>query len=490
MSLSVRLQPGLSKDAATANMIASDDDPIVAIATAPGRAGIGVVRVSGARIGPIAEGLLGGAAAARLQPRHATRARFLDANGRVIDDGIVILYRAPNSYTGQDVLELQGHGGPTVQRMLLARCLDAGRAIGARLAQPGEFTRRAFLNDRIDLAQAEAVADLIDASTEAAARSASRSLTGEFSEALSQLAQRLTQARALIEATLDFPEEDLEQIGARDVRERVQALQHSVDDVMRRARLGAVLRDGLRAALVGEPNVGKSSLLNALAGQDVAIVTPHPGTTRDRIERSVDIGGLVLNFIDTAGLRPTTDEVERLGIDRTLAAVAESDVVVELTDATGEAGCHPHDSHDPRLSLSAGTDWRSRIGPHASHLLVVNKVDLSGDAPGLRDGRMYVSAKTGAGLDSLRAELLRRAGWDHPPSDEGVYLARTRHLDAIARTQQHLQQAATQLRPDGLHPELAAEELRLAGLALGEITGPVATDDILGEIFSRFCIGK
>ncbi|MBV8208888.1 MAG: tRNA uridine-5-carboxymethylaminomethyl(34) synthesis GTPase MnmE [Burkholderiaceae bacterium] len=473
-------------------MIDSDDDPIVAIATASGRSGIGVVRLSGAHIEPIVEAVLGVVLAAKLRPRHATRARFLDQNGRVIDDGIAILYRGPNSYTGQDVLELQGHGGPTVQRMLLARCLEAGRAIGARLAQPGEFTRRAFLNDRIDLAQAEAVADLIDASTEAAARSASRSLTGEFSNALSQLAERLTQARALIEACLDFPEEDLEQIGARDVRERVRELQHCVDDVMRRARLGAVLRDGLRAVLVGAPNVGKSSLLNALAGQDVAIVTPHPGTTRDRIERSVDIGSVVVNFIDTAGLRPTADEVERLGIDRTLAAVAESDLVLELVDATGEAGQDSHDAHDARLPFGAdcGTDWRKGIGSHASHLLVVNKIDLSGDAPGLRDGRMYVSAKTGAGLDSLREELLRRAGWEHPPSDEGVYLARARHLDAIARTQQHLQQALSQLGPDGARPELAAEELRLAQLALGQITGQVVADDILGEIFSRFCIGK
>ena len=463
-------------------MIGSDEDPIVAIATASGRAGIGVVRVSGAHIDPLAAGVLGDAQAKRLRPRHATHAQFLDAIGRVIDDGIAILYRAPHSYTGQDVLELQGHGGPTVQRMLLARCLEAGRAIGARLAEPGEFTRRAFLNDRLDLAQAEAVADLIDASTEAAARSASRSLTGEFSAALGQLGEQLTLARALIEATLDFPEEDLEDLGARDVRERVAALQRSVDEVMRRARLGAVLRDGLHVALVGAPNVGKSSLLNALAGQDVAIVTAHPGTTRDRIERSIDIGGLVLNVIDTAGLRATADEIERLGIDRTLDAVTQADIVLELVDASGAI--------DPSLPPALGPNWRHRIGPRATRLLVVNKVDLSGDAPGLRDGRLYVSARTGAGLDSLRAELLHRAGWQQAPSDEGVYLARARHLDAIARTQRHLQEAAGHLHQAALRPELAAEELRLAGLALGEITGQVTPDDILGEIFSRFCIGK
>jgi tRNA modification GTPase len=463
-------------------MIATDEEPIVAIATASGRAGIGVVRVSGARIEDVVVGVLGVACARRMRPRHATHAQFLDANGRVIDDGIAILYRAPHSYTGQDVLELQGHGGSVVQRMLLARCLEAGRAIGVRPAEPGEFTRRAFLNDRLDLAQAEAVADLIDASTEASVRSASRSLTGEFSAALTELADQLTQARALIEATLDFPEEDLEDIGAREVRDRVAGLQRAVDEVMRRARLGAVLRDGLRVALIGAPNVGKSSLLNALAGQDVAIVTPHPGTTRDRIERSIDVGGLVLNIIDTAGLRAAADEVERLGIDRTLQTVAQADIVLELTDASATA------QHETPLAFGPG--WRQRIGSHASVLPVVNKVDLSGDAPGVRDGRLYVSAKTGAGLDALRAQLLRRAGWEQTPSDEGVYLARARHLDAIARTQDHLRESAVHLKQGALQPELAAEELRLAGLALGQITGQVSSDDILGEIFSRFCIGK
>jgi len=460
--------------------MASDEDAIVAIATAQGRAGIGVVRVSGTRIDEVTVGVLGAVAASRLRPRLAVHARFLDTQGRVIDDGIAILYRAPHSYTGQDVLELQGHGGPTVQRMLLARCLEAGRAIGARLAEPGEFTRRAFLNDRLDLAQAEAVADLIDASTEASVRSASRSLTGEFSTALTELGAQLTQARALIEATLDFPEDDLEDLETVDVRERVASLRRAVDEVMRRARLGAVLRDGLRVALIGAPNVGKSSLLNALAGQDVAIVTAHPGTTRDRIERSIDVGGLVLNVIDTAGLRATDDEIERLGIERTLEAVAQADVVLELIDATAVRD----------RAFAFDPNWRQRIGSHATVLLVVNKVDLSGDVAGLRDGRLYASAKTGVGLDALREELLRRAGWEHTPSEEGVYLARARHLDAIARTQHHLQECANHLQQGALQPELAAEELRLAGLALGQITGQVSADDVLGEIFSRFCIGK
>jgi len=455
-----------------------DPNPIVAIATAPGRGGIAVVRISGRQIETLAVGLLGAAAAARLKPRHATRARFLDADGRVIDDGIVIFYRAPHSYTGEDVLELQGHAGPIVQRMLLARCLEAGRAIGVRLADPGEFTRRAFLNDRIDLAQAEAVADLIDASSEAAARSATRSLVGEFSGALAALGAQMTELRALIEATLDFPEEDLEQLGAADARERLARLRAALDEVLRRARLGAVLRDGLRVALIGAPNVGKSSLLNVLAGQDVAIVTAHPGTTRDRIERSIDIGGLVLNVIDTAGLRVTADEVEQLGIDRTLDAVGEADIVLELIDASAPG------RFDPELA------WQHRIGAHALRLTVVNKVDLSGDAPGRHEGRLYLSAKTGAGLDHLRAELLHRAGWEQAPSDEGVYLARERHLDALARSRDHLQAAAVHLRSEAMQPELAAEELRLAGLALGEICGQVSADQLLGEIFSRFCIGK
>jgi tRNA modification GTPase len=454
--------------------------PIVAIATAPGRAGIGVVRVSGAGLAPIVAALLGPDAARRLAPRRAVHCRFLDEDGRTIDDGIAILYPAPHSYTGEDVLELQGHGGPIVQRMLLARCLQAGRPIGLRLAQPGEFTRRAFLNERLDLAQAEAVADLIDASSEAAARSASRSLAGEFSSALGGLAHDLTALRAHVEATIDFPEEDVEDLGIADVRARLQALAASLDEILRRARLGAVLRDGLQVALIGAPNVGKSSLLNALAGQQVAIVTAHPGTTRDRIERVIDIGGLVLNLIDTAGLRATLDEVERIGIERTLDAVAQADVVVELVDAAAP----------PAAAPAPASGWQHRLGRSAASLTVLNKIDLTGQAPGRHDGRLQVSAKTGAGLDALRAELLRLAGWDRAPTDEGVYLARERHLQALQRTRDHLRAAQAQLAAGAIQLELAAEELRLAGQALGEITGEVHADDLLGEIFGRFCIGK
>jgi tRNA modification GTPase len=455
--------------------------PIVAIATAPGRGAIGIVRVSGQGVDAIAAQVLGAAVAARLAPGRALHCRFLDAEGRLLDDGLALLSRAPRSYTGEDLLELQGHGGPVVLRLLLASVLAAGREFGVRPAEPGEFTRRAFLNDRLDLAQAEAVADLIDASSEAAARGASRSLAGEFSSALDELAQRFTGIRAHIEAGIDFPDEDVEELGLAEARRQLDAAASALDRVLERARLGAVLRDGLQVALVGAPNVGKSSLLNALAGRQVAIVSRQPGTTRDRIERSIDIGGLVLNIIDTAGLRATEDEVERIGIERTLQAVDEADLVLELIDASAPA---------VPAGGSAPPAWRQRLGRDAAGLTVVNKIDLSSHAPGLRDGALYVSALTGAGLDTLRAELLRHAGWARAPSEEGVFLARARHLHALELARGHLQAARQQLAGQVVALELCAEELRLAQRALGQITGQVTADDLLGEIFGRFCIGK
>ncbi len=451
-------------------------DPIVAIATAPGRGGIGIVRVSGEGLGPIIDGLLG-PAAARLQPRLATHCRFLDAQGGAIDDGIALLFPAPQSFTGETVLELQGHGGPVVLRLLVARCLEAGRAIRARLAEPGEFTRRAFLNERLDLAQAEAVADLIEAGSEAAARSAMRSLTGEFSRAVHQLAQELTELRALTEATLDFPEEEIDFLRAADARGRLARAQDALAEVRRRARLGALLREGLQVVLLGAPNVGKSSLLNALAGEEVAIVTAVPGTTRDRIERRIDLGGLVLTVVDTAGLRPTRDPVERLGIERALAAAAQADLAVELLDATQPAG-----------AAEAGVPSWAPFDP-LRHLVVVNKIDLTGGAPGLREGRVHVSARTGAGLDALRAELRRIAGWDDA-GQETAYLARARHLAALDEADGHLRSAGAHAAAGAARLELMAEELRLAASALGRITGEVSADDLLGEIFGRFCIGK
>ena len=461
----------------------SDRDPIAAVATAPGRGGIGVVRVSGADLAPVIEGLLGAERAGRLAPRHAAYAPFLDAQGKAIDEGIALLFPAPHSYTGETVLELQGHGGPVVLQMLLARCLEAGRPIGLRLAAPGEFTRRAFLNERLDLAQAEAVADLIDASTEAAARSANRSLAGEFSQRIHALVEALLELRTLVEATLDFPEEEIDFLQAADARGRLAAIRAQLDDVLARARQGAVLRHGLNVVLVGAPNVGKSSLLNALAGEEVAIVTPVAGTTRDRIVQPVAVQGIALNMIDTAGLRPTDDAVERIGIERTLAEVARADVVLHLVDATRPA---------------ADAEVLEQVSRHAGRdvplLTVLNKIDLAGQPPRADGERIWLSAKTGDGLDGLRLALLEVAGWTASTSGETVFLARERHLQALAQAREHL--AAAAACADAEHGygnaqlELFAEELRLAGSRLSEITGEVTADDLLGRIFSRFCIGK
>lgn len=468
-------------------MIASDCDPIVAIATAAGRGGIGVVRISGGAatdLSALLDALIGASRRARLQPRLATYAAFLDADGSVIDHGLVLLFPAPHSYTGETVLELQGHGGPVVLNMLVARCLEAGRALRLRLAQPGEFTRRAFLNDRLDLAQAEAVADLIDASTAAAVRSANRSLAGEFSRAVDALTETLIELRTLVEATLDFPDEEIDFLQASDARGRLSRVRAELDALLHRAQQGAILREGLNVVLVGAPNVGKSSLLNALAGEEVAIVTPIAGTTRDRIAQAVQVGGIPLNIIDTAGLRETADEVERIGIARTLTEVARADVVLHLVDATHPAA----DAH-------AMAQVAARVAPGVPLLTVRNKVDLTQQPAGAQgEHTVALSAKTGAGLDALRAALLRVAGWDAVTGGDTVFLARERQLDALRRAQTHLADAAA--RADLEHGygnaqlELFAEELRLAAQALAEITGEFTADDLLGRIFSRFCIGK
>jgi tRNA modification GTPase len=455
----------------------SDQDPIVAIATAPGRGGIGIVRISGRSIQPILLGILGAEQADRLQPRRALHAQFLDASAQPLDTGLALLFPGPRSYTGETVLELHGHGGPVVLRMLLARCLEAGNSVGARIAEPGEFTRRAFLNDHLDLAQAEAIADLIDAGTAAAARSAVRSLHGEFSRTARALASELTELRALTEATLDFPEEEIDFLRAADAAARLERAASALDEVCRRARQGAILRDGLLVVLVGAPNVGKSSLLNALAGEDVAIVTEHPGTTRDRIERTIEVGGIALNIVDTAGLRAARDPIEGIGIERTLAAAATADVVLEL-----------HDDWAPQCGAPDRT-LEQRLAPGTARLTVHNKIDLSGAPAGVRGGRVYLSAKTGAGIDGLRSELLHAAGWERGTSGETVFLARERHLQALARASTHLE-AARQHAAGAAQLELFAEDLRLAADALGEITGTVSTDDLLGQIFGRFCIGK
>ncbi len=454
----------------------SDRDPIVAIATAPGRGGIGIVRLSGRDLHTVITGVLGGAS---LAPRHATLRSFLAADGAIIDQGIALLFAAPHSYTGEEVLELQGHGGPTVLRVLLARCLEAGRAIGLRIAEPGEFSRRAFLNDRVDLAQAEAVADLIDASTEQAARSAARSLAGEFSHAVRALVDELIELRSLVEATLDFPEEEIDFLERADAAGRLSRLREQLDSLLAQARQGAVLRDGLQVVLVGAPNVGKSSLLNALAGEEVAIVTAVPGTTRDRIMREVQIDGIPIHVTDTAGLRHTADEVEQAGIARTLAEIERADVVLHLVDAMREA------ADDDVLMQVTG-----RIGRAVPLLTIVNKIDLVGAAPKLEGMRIHLSARTGLGIDLLRAELRRIAGWESETSSASVFMARARHLEALIEARSRLAAAAEHAAMRAAALDLYAEELRLAGRALGAITGEFSADDLLGVIFSRFCIGK
>ncbi len=462
----------------------SESDPIVAIATAPGRGGIGIVRLSGTSIEPILLGVLGEQQAKRLQPRRALHARFLDAAGNCIDDGLALLFPAPGSYTGEHVLELQGHGGMVVLRMVLARCLEAGRSLGTRIAEPGEFTRRAFLNGRLDLAQAEAIADLIDAGSTAAARGAMRSLSGEFSRSLQQLAGELTELRALTEATLDFPDEEIDFLRSADATARLERAAASLERVRERAHQGLLLREGVHVVLVGAPNVGKSSLLNALAGEDVAIVTEHPGTTRDRIERSIEISGVALNVVDTAGLRTTSDPIEGIGIERTLAAMAHADVVIELRDERAR----PQDGGSSDEQIDGLV--QGQLAPGAARLRVYNKIDLSGSAPGVREGHLYLSAKTGAGIESLRSELLRIAGWNSAIGDDTVFLARERHLHALARAASHLDEARANVVAGAPRLELFAEELRLAADAMGEITGAVTSEDLLGQIFGRFCIGK
>jgi tRNA modification GTPase len=456
----------------------TDRDPIVAIATAPGRGGIGIVRISGTRLQPVVQGLLG-AQAGRLAPRHALLAKLLDAAGAEIDEGIVLYFAAPHSYTGEDVLELQGHGGPVVLRLLLARCLEAGRELGMRIAEPGEFTQRAFLNDRLDLAQAEAVADLIDASTEVAARTAVRSLAGEFSQRIHVLMNSLIELRTLVEATLDFPEEEIDFLQRADAAGRLQRIRDELAQLLARSRQGALLREGLNVVLVGAPNVGKSSLLNALAGEEVAIVTAVPGTTRDRIAQAINVDGIPLNIIDTAGLRPTVDEVERIGIERTLTEIGRADVVLHLVEA-----------QKPAADAEVLARVEERVGRGVPVLTVVNKIDLTGDAPLAASDRVQLSARTGAGVDLLREALKRVAGWERETSGESLILARERHLDALSRASGHLARAAEHAEQRGAQLELYAEELRLAGNALGEITGDVTADDLLGAIFSRFCIGK
>lgn len=399
-------------------------------------------------------------------------ARFLDADGVTLDEGIALYFPAPASFTGEDVLELQGHGGPVVMQMLLERCLE----LGARLAEPGEFTRRAFLNGKLDLAQAESVADLIEASTAAAARSALRSLSGRFSEEIHRIVDALIDLRMLVEATLDFPEEEIEFLEQARALPRLDTIRQQLQDVLNRACQGALLRSGLNVVLVGEPNVGKSSLLNQLTGEDRAIVTEVAGTTRDALRETVQIEGIPLHIIDTAGLRETEDIVERIGIERTWREIERADVILWLVDASVEASASATEAIDARLPQVV------------ERIIIANKIDLAGLEAGRVEEngavRLQVSAKKGAGMELVRAELLRIAGWQ--AHGEDVILARERHLHALRAALAHIGTAASQ----SAALELFAEELRLAQDVLGEITGEFSADDLLGVIFSRFCIGK
>lgn len=455
-------------------MIHSDQDPIAARATAPGRGGIGIVRVSGQRkdIKALMAGLFPGR---ELTPRHATLLPVKESDGSDIDRAVILYFEGPHSYTGEDVLEIQAHGGVAVLQMILDRVLELGRPLNLRLADAGEFTQRAFLNGRMDLAQSEAVADLIDAGTAAAARAATRTLQGVFSEKLTQVSDHITELRAYVEATLDFPEEDIDFIADGHIAEQVNAILSELSDLEKKALRGKVLRDGLTVVLVGAPNVGKSSLMNALAQSEVAIVTEIAGTTRDRIEHDINLDGLLVHLIDTAGVRETDDPVEKIGVERTLSAIENADVVLALTDASGAE----NDDAWARMKIT------ERLREGIEKINVINKADLKRPLS-VSDKTVVLSSKTGEGLEALIDRLKLISG--KSVENEGDFLARSRHLNCLARARTHLELVQANLKQMTL--EIAAEELRLAGNEIGEITGQVLPDDLLGMIFSRFCIGK
>lgn len=442
-------------------------DTIAAIATASGAGGIGVVRVSGPLANQIAVEILGHCPA----PRYAAYLPFYDTNKTLIDRGIAIFYPNPHSYTGEDVLELQAHGGTALMQILLARCI----ALGARQAEPGEFTRRAYLNDKIDLAQAEAVADVINASTIEAAKSAVRSLSGEFSQSINAVLAKLINLRMYVEACLDFPEEEIDFISQGKVAEKLAAIASELNIVFAKAKQGSLLREGLQVVLVGQPNVGKSSLMNQLSGEEVAIVTSVAGTTRDTIKNTIQINGMPLNVIDTAGLRETNDEVEKIGIARTYRALENAQVALLLVDAA-------HGIGEQEKSIL------DRLPQEIAKIWVHNKIDATNETAKMLENNdethIYLSAKTGEGVLLLKQQLLNIAGFQQ--NAEGVFMARARHLDALTQVAEYLKIAQSNMN----QAELVAEELRLAQEDLSSITGEFTPDDLLGEIFSKFCIGK
>ncbi|QOJ22091.1 MAG: tRNA uridine-5-carboxymethylaminomethyl(34) synthesis GTPase MnmE [Gammaproteobacteria bacterium] len=447
-------------------------DIIAAIATPPGRGGIGVIRISGKHLTKLAEAILGKLPKAR----YACLSKFLDTDGQIIDQGIALYFPAPHSYTGEDVLELQGHGGPAVMDLLLSRCLAAG----ARLAQPGEFTLRAYLNDKIDLIQAESVAAVIEAGTHEAARCAIHSLQGNFSSRIEELVSLLIRLRMLIEATLDFPEEETDNLQTLQIIEKLEHIQVLLEQIFLAARQGNLLQEGIRIVLMGAPNVGKSSLLNQLAQEEAAIVTEIPGTTRDTIQRTISIAGMPVHVIDTAGLRETEDVVEQKGIERTLAAIKEATLVLRLMDSS-------------RCRSIAEGSVQNAIPAGKPRITIFNKIDLVNEDPRIEEqagnSAIYLSAKTGAGIELLRRKILEIAGWRFNQAGEGVFMARQRHLEALQQAKRYLENAQRFTQGE-YQLELLAEELKLTQNALSSITGQFTADDLLGEIFSHFCIGK
>ena len=473
-------------------MLARHQEPIVAIATAAGRGAVGIVRVSGRGLASLIQAVCG----KPLLARQATYLPFHDVDGSAIDQGLALYFPGPHSYTGEDVLELQAHGGTVVLQLLLARCLQAAAQVddttgqarlpGLRVAQPGEFTERAFLNDKIDLAQAEAIADLIDASTSAAARSASRSLAGDFSRDIHVLRDALIHLRMLVEATLDFPEEEIDFLQKADAQGQLDRLQAQLGTVMQRTQQGALLREGIKVVIAGQPNAGKSSLLNALAGAELAIVTPIAGTTRDVVQQTIQIEGVPLHVIDTAGLRdsPDVDEVEKIGIARAWGQIEAADAVLFLHDLT-RAQSPDYAAAD----LDIAHNLNAKLPASVQVIHVWNKCDACPEQNARQDAQgIALSAKTGEGLATLRQQLLQVAGWQQV--SEGLYIARARHVQALRQVQGHVDTAQALLQAQAQSLDLLAEELRLAQNALNAITGEFTSDDLLGVIFSSFCIGK
>jgi tRNA modification GTPase len=450
-------------------------DTIVAQATPPGRGGVGILRVSGPLCDAVASAVLGKLP----RVRYAEYLPFSDASGLVLDQGIALLFKAPNSFTGEDVLELQGHGGPVVMDMLLRRILQIP---GVRTARPGEFSERAFLNDKLDLAQAEAIADLIEATSEQAARSALHSLQGEFSRRITTLVEAVTRLRIYVEAAIDFPEEEIDFLSDGKVAGDLYGIIDELAGVQREAKQGAILREGMKVVIAGRPNAGKSSLLNALAGRESAIVTEIAGTTRDVLREHIHIDGMPLHIIDTAGLRETEDAVEKIGIERAWAEISQADRILFMVDGTTTAAVNPHE---------IWPDFIDRLPSHIGLTVIRNKADLTGESLATTEEQGHpvfrISAKSGLGLEPLREHLKQCMGYQG--SVEGGFMARRRHLEAIAHADEHLQLAKVQLEVYAAG-ELVAEELRLVQEYLSEITGAFSSDDLLGRIFSSFCIGK